>query len=147
MSRNLLLHTSRNLLLYTIKSFKMQGDLQLYNPVAFLSGGRELQSHFYLRPRAPGGLGAGCPLRYTWQIQRFKSCLPAFGARGTGYLLLSRSLHEQTIYRASCHALPLWPRKRPQRLVSLCGNDRWLRRPGPWPDAEAVTSDPFHRKS
>ena len=107
MSRNLLLHTSRNLLLYTIKSFKMQGDLQLYNPVAFLSGGRELQSHFYLRPRAPGGLGAGCPLRYTWQIQRFKSCLPAFGARVTGYLLLSRSLHEKKIYRASCKALPL----------------------------------------
>ena len=43
-----------------------------------------------------------------------------------------------------CKARPLRPRKRPQRFISrtFYANNRWLRRPGPWPGAEAVTMHP-----
>ena len=38
-------------------------------------------------------------------------------------------------------ARPLRPRKRPPRSISrtFYANNRWLRRPGPWPGARAVT--------
>ena len=40
-----------------------------------------------------------------------------------------------------CKARPLRPRKKPQRSISrtFYANNRWLRRPGPWPGAGAVT--------
>ena len=40
-----------------------------------------------------------------------------------------------------CKAHPLRPRKRQQRSISrtFYANNGWLRRPGPWPGAEAVT--------
>ena len=147
MSRNLLLHTSRNLLLYTIKSFKMQGDLQLYNPGAFLSGGRELQSHFYLRPRAPGGLGAGCPPGRSNASRAV--CQPSAHAGLDIFCCRARCTSKQyTELRVKLFLCGHGKGRRDwYQLNILCGNDRWLRRPGPWPDAEAVTSDPFHRKS
>ena len=41
-----------------------------------------------------------------------------------------------------CKVRPLRPRKRPQRSISRTSyaNNRWLRRPGPWPGAGAVTA-------
>ena len=56
--------------------------------------------------------------------------------------LLSCSWHERNIIQSfRCKAHPLRPRKRPQRSISrtFYANNRWLRRPGPWPGAEAVT--------
>ena len=69
--------------------------------------------------KGPDGVGGrdrgrqGCCF---FALLRWRSV--AFGARGAGheYLLLSRSLHEQTVYRASgVKLLPLRPRNWPQR--------------------------------
>ena len=56
--------------------------------------------------------------------------------------LLSCSWHERNIIQSfRCKAHPLRRRKRPQRSISrtFYANTHWLRQPGPWPGAEAVT--------
>ena len=68
----------------------------------------------------------------------------AFGARGTGHeylFVISLVARASTIQSFRCKALPLRPRKRQQRSISrtLYANVHWLRRPGLWPGAEAVT--------
>ena len=54
------------------------------------------------------------------------------------FLFVARANNIQSF---RCKAHPLRPRKRPQRSISrtFYANDRWLRRPGPWPGLGAVT--------
>ena len=110
-----------------------------------------------LRPylRSPARLGGdadvgppppdGVPEHEVQELLKFQVCYgrPYVLVRWTGLQDIIRSCHEQdNIQSFRCKARPLRPRKRPQRSISrtFYANSRWLRRPGPWPGAGAVTA-------